>query len=89
VGGRSNLGLGIFFLLWLRGPGRHRITLIPLAVGAASRCTCSGAIFFGERRPSGIAGWRKWFIANGGSEGTRDALLPASPVPERRVTVGV
>jgi hypothetical protein len=42
-----------------------------------------------ERRPSGIAGWRKWFIARIWSEGTRDALLPASPVPERRVTVEI
>jgi hypothetical protein len=45
-------------------------------------------IFFGERRPSGIAGWRGGWIARIGSEGTRDALLPASPVPERRTTVG-
>jgi hypothetical protein len=44
--GRSNLDLGIFFLVWLRGPGRHRITLIPLTAGVASRCTCSGAIFW-------------------------------------------
>ena len=39
-----------------------------------------------ERPPSGIAGWRKGCIAKAGSEGTRDALLPASPVPERRAT---
>jgi len=41
----------------------------------------------GERPPSGIAGWHGGWIAGIGSEGTRDALLPASPVPERQVTV--
>jgi len=39
-----------------------------------------------ERPPSGIAGWRKGWIAGIGREGTRDALPPASPVPERQVT---
>jgi hypothetical protein len=45
------------------------------------------AYIVAERRPSGIAGWRGGFIAQIGSEGTRDALLFASPVPERRITV--
>jgi len=44
-------------------------------------------ILFAERPPSGIAGWRIGLIAENGSEGARDALLPASPVPERRATV--
>ena len=44
-------------------------------------------ILFAERPPSGIAGWRRGWIAENGSEGARDALLSASPVPERRVTV--
>ena len=44
------------------------------------------AYISGERPPSGIAGWRKGWIAGIGSEGTRDALPLASPVPERQVT---
>jgi len=40
-------------------------------------------IIFCERLPSGIAGWRGGWIAHIGSEGTRSALLPAGPVPER------
>ena len=36
-----------------------------------------------ERPSSGIAGWRGGWIARIGSEGTRPALLPAGPVPER------
>ena len=36
-----------------------------------------------ERPSSGIAGWRGGWIAGIGSEGTRPALLPAGPVPER------
>jgi len=38
---------------------------------------------FSERPSSGIAGWRGGWIAMGGSEGARPALLPAGPVPER------
>ena len=38
---------------------------------------------FSERPSSGIAGWRGGWIAEIGSEGTRPALLPAGPVPER------
>jgi len=37
----------------------------------------------GERPSSGIAGWRGGSIADIESEGTRPALLPAGPVPER------
>jgi hypothetical protein len=44
--GRSNLVLWICLLAWLRGPGRHRITQFPLAVGVVSRCTCAGAIYW-------------------------------------------
>ena len=40
-------------------------------------------IFFVERPSSGIAGWRKGWIADIRSEGTRPAPLPAGPVPER------
>ena len=36
-----------------------------------------------ERPSPGIAGWRGGWIARNGSEGTRPALLPAGPVPER------
>jgi len=36
-----------------------------------------------QRSSSGIAGWRGWWIERIGSEGTRPALLPAGPVPER------
>ena len=36
-----------------------------------------------QRPPSAIAGWRGEWIAPNGSEGTRPALLPAGPVPER------
>ena len=36
-----------------------------------------------QRPSSGIAGWRGGWIARIGSEGTRPALLPAGPVPER------
>lgn len=36
-----------------------------------------------QRPSSGIAGWRGGWIALIGSEGTRPALLPAGPVPER------
>jgi len=39
--------------------------------------------YFGERSPSAIAGWRGGWIERVGSEGTRLALLPAGPVPER------
>ena len=39
--------------------------------------------FFSERPSSGIAGWRGAWSARIGSEGTRPALLPAGPVPER------
>ena len=46
-------------------------------------------IFFAERPSSGIAGWRGGLIAGIGSEGTRPALLPAGPVPERLITVAV
>ena len=45
--------------------------------------------FFCERPPSGIAGRRWEMNAPKGSEGTRDALLPASPVPERQATESV
>jgi len=41
------------------------------------------AYLFAERPSSGIAGWRGGLIARIGSEGTRPALLPAGPVPER------
>ena len=39
--------------------------------------------FVAERPSSGIAGWCGGWIAKAGSEGTRSALLPAGPVPER------
>ena len=42
-----------------------------------------GIHFVSERPSSGIAGWRGGWIAHIGSEGTRPALLPAGPVPER------
>ena len=42
-----------------------------------------------ERPSSGIAGWRGGWTAGNGSEGTRPALLPAGPVPERLITVAV
>ena len=47
----------------------------------------AGEYFLAQRPSSGIAGWRKWWIAQIGSEGARPALLPAGPVPERRITV--
>jgi hypothetical protein len=41
--------------------------------------------YFSANVPSsGIAGWRGGLIERSGSEGTRPALLPAGPVPERR-----
>ena len=40
-------------------------------------------LFFRERPPSAIAGRRGGRIAQVESEGTRPALLPAGPVPER------
>jgi len=47
------------------------------------------AYISGERPSSGIAGWRGGWIEGNGSEGTRPALLPAGPVPERLITVAV
>ena len=41
-------------------------------------------VFSAERPPSAIAGRRGGGIGRVGSEGTRPALLPAGPVPERR-----
>jgi len=49
----------------------------------------AGEYSVAQRPPSGIAGWRGGWIANSGSEGTRPALLPAGPVPERRTTEAV
>jgi hypothetical protein len=45
--------------------------------------------FSAERPSSGIAGRRCEMNAPKGSEGTRDALLPASPVPERQAMESV
>ena len=42
-----------------------------------------GHIYLSQRPPSDIDGWQNWWIARTGSEGTRDAVLRASPVPER------
>jgi len=44
---------------------------------------------FTERPSSGIARWRGGWIAGIGSEGTRPALLPAGPVPERWNVISV
>jgi hypothetical protein len=44
---------------------------------------CAKSYISGERPSSGIAGWRGAWIERIGSEGTRPALLPAGPVPER------
>jgi hypothetical protein len=44
----------------------------------------TGDAYFGQRLPSGIAGWRDGWIAGIGSEGTRPALLLAGPVSERQ-----
>jgi len=59
---------------------------VRLVVGRQQKWTFS---FIAERPPSAIAGWRGGWIGRIGSEGTRDAPLPASPVPERVATVGV
>ena len=49
----------------------------------------AGEYFLAQRPPSGIAGWRKGWIANTGSEGTWDALMAASSVPERQTSGAV
>ena len=60
----------------------HRFTGDPGLKGV--QISFPSGCFSAERPPSGIAGWQKGLIVENGSEGTRDALLPASPVPERQ-----
>ena len=65
----------IFLIVCLR---RHLMCSYKLENGEAG-----GGYIFCERPSSGIAGWRGGWIAGIGSEGTRPAVLPAGPVPER------
>jgi len=79
----SSRASGVFLLAGLRGPNPHRITPYSLSGIVAFKMGSRRGYIFCERPAAGIAGWRGGWIECIASEGTRPALLPAGPVPER------